>query len=244
MSDKNIIYLDRLRKLMDTVSARQIIADDIGCDVSLVTKHYNGQRTVTMEHLVKYAKYFNVSTDYLLGLTKTPVKLNDESENALRISCDYTGLSEETISFFAFNKSISNDVNFNEHLIEFFEFFVSKVSSKSSLSIEIANIRENTTVYTDILMEILEERKNPNPIDAITDDDIKKAISDIIQKRKKLQETIELIREGTNASKYVVSKYLNALIDDFSVSNISNFTFSDLEQLENEYYKRLPDNEQ
>ncbi|MBR2743571.1 MAG: hypothetical protein IKD89_08275 [Clostridia bacterium] len=96
MSDKktieNVIDLDRLRALIDKEKARQVIADKIGCNVSLITRHYNAQKIVTVDFLKKYAEYFNVSADYLLGLTDAPT--NDKD---LRFVCDYTGLSEEAV---------------------------------------------------------------------------------------------------------------------------------------------------
>lgn len=45
-----------------------------------------------------FAKYFNVSTDYLLCLTDIPTPLKTDEQRALRTACDYTKLSEETIT--------------------------------------------------------------------------------------------------------------------------------------------------
>lgn len=93
MSDKNLIRIDRLRNLIDGIPARQYIADEIDCDVSLITKHYNGQRTVTIDYLVKYANYFGVSTDYLLGLADPATR-----DPKIKAICEYTGLSETAIN--------------------------------------------------------------------------------------------------------------------------------------------------
>lgn len=63
----------RLRDLIDNSGKlRQQIAKDLKCDASTITKHYNGDRGINADFIVKYAKYFNVSADYLLGLSKTP----------------------------------------------------------------------------------------------------------------------------------------------------------------------------
>ena len=70
MSDKNIIDLQNFRALVDK-KTREEIAKGIGCDTSLVTKHYNGDRNITLEYAIKYAKFFDVSVDYLIGLTDT-----------------------------------------------------------------------------------------------------------------------------------------------------------------------------
>lgn len=91
MSDKLNIKLDRLKRLIDT-KTREQIAEALKCDTSTVTKHYNGDRRITIEYLVKYAQYFDVSTDYLLGLTDVATTDKD-----LQYICDYTGLDEKTV---------------------------------------------------------------------------------------------------------------------------------------------------
>ena len=90
MSDKNKIVLDRLKKLIDT-QTREEIALAIDCDTSMITKHYNNNREVTLDYVVKYAKYFGVSTDYLLGLTEAKTADNPE----FRAVSDYLSLSDE-----------------------------------------------------------------------------------------------------------------------------------------------------
>lgn len=100
MSDKktsdNVICLERLKKLIDK-DTRENIAKAFGCDTSLITKHYTGKRDVTAEYIVKYAKYFNVSADYLLGLTEVTTSTNTEEGQTIREICDYTGLSEKAV---------------------------------------------------------------------------------------------------------------------------------------------------
>lgn len=91
MSDKLNIKLDRLKRLIDT-KTREQIAEALKCDTSTVTKHYNGDRRITIDYLVKYAQYFDVSADYLLGLSD--VATNDKG---LQYICDYTGLDEKAI---------------------------------------------------------------------------------------------------------------------------------------------------
>lgn len=91
MSDKNTICLDRLKKLIDTTT-REEIAQALNCDTSLITKHYNGDRNITLDYAVKYAKHFNISLDYLVGITDTPTLDKD-----IRFICDYTGLSDKAV---------------------------------------------------------------------------------------------------------------------------------------------------
>lgn len=94
MEDKKSTFrLERLQELIDqSGKTRQELANLLGCDNSTITKHYKGDRSVTTEYLVKYARHFGVSADYLLGLSDTKT-----SDTTLRSVCDYTGLSEEVV---------------------------------------------------------------------------------------------------------------------------------------------------
>ena len=94
---KNTVVLERLKKLIDTTT-REEIGKGIGCDTSMITKHYNGNREITVDFLVKYANYFHVSADYLLGLTDSQTPIKTDKGQLIRSICDYTGLSEEAVS--------------------------------------------------------------------------------------------------------------------------------------------------
>lgn len=101
MCDKTDMTVQRLRKLIDdTGLARQDIADEIGCDVSTITKHYNGTRNITTDFIIMYAKYFKVSTDFLLGMTDA--KTTDKDR---RYITDVTGLSEGAVDSLVFMKN-------------------------------------------------------------------------------------------------------------------------------------------
>lgn len=74
MNDKNNdISTQILRKLIDKgYHTREDIAKSVGMDTSTVTKYYNGDRKLTVEAIKKFANYFEVSADYLLGLSESP----------------------------------------------------------------------------------------------------------------------------------------------------------------------------
>ena len=55
-------------------------------------KYIKGAAECPIGNLVKIAKYYSVSTDYLLGLTDS--RAIDDLEKAI---CDYTGLSDEAV---------------------------------------------------------------------------------------------------------------------------------------------------
>lgn len=96
MSDKNLhkdITTERLRNVIDkSRQTREKIAEGVNMDTSTVTKYYNGDRKLTAEAIKKFAVYFNISADYLLGLSDA--QTNDKD---LQFVCDYTGLSADVI---------------------------------------------------------------------------------------------------------------------------------------------------
>ena len=96
MCDKKDITVERLRRLIDeTGLARQAIADEMGCDVSTITKHYNGTRNLTIDFIAMYARYFNVSSDYLLGLSEGRTVRTVSPDTAM--ICRVTGLDDKAV---------------------------------------------------------------------------------------------------------------------------------------------------
>lgn len=94
--DESII-LNRFRALVDREKTRDGIAkkmteQGLNCKISTINKHYNGDRKISTEYVIKYAKYFGVSTDYLLGLSNVST-----TETDIRMINEYTGLSELAI---------------------------------------------------------------------------------------------------------------------------------------------------
>lgn len=68
------------------------IANDTGISRAALNNYANDKAEIGINNVVKLAKYFNVSADYLLGLSDA--KTNDKELQAI---CDYTGLSENNV---------------------------------------------------------------------------------------------------------------------------------------------------
>lgn len=65
----------RIRNLReDNDKTQKEVAEYLFCDQSLYSKYEKGQRDVPVGIIIKLAKLYNTSTDYILGLTdiKTP----------------------------------------------------------------------------------------------------------------------------------------------------------------------------
>ena len=99
MCDKNITTVRLKRLIENSGKTRKEIAEQLKCDTSTITKHYNGDRDITTDFLIKYANLFDVSADYLLGLSDTATTDKD-----IQFICKYTGLSEKAIEVLHFYK--------------------------------------------------------------------------------------------------------------------------------------------
>ena len=61
---------ERLRALREDHDLSQTdIADYLGCIQSVYSRYESGERILPVDVLIKLAKRYSVSTDYLLGLT-------------------------------------------------------------------------------------------------------------------------------------------------------------------------------
>lgn len=94
--DKNeigSILAERMGKLMIArKESQQDVADAIGVKRETVRNWENGTRQIKAPDLVKLARHFEVSSDYLLGLSD--VKSMDPTAQT---ACEYTGLTETSI---------------------------------------------------------------------------------------------------------------------------------------------------
>lgn len=87
------IFAKRLVDLREKKEiTQQTLADNLGITRQSLSLYEQAERTINIDLLVKISKFFDVSTDYLLGLTQT--KTTDADFKSV---CDYTGLSEKAV---------------------------------------------------------------------------------------------------------------------------------------------------
>ena len=68
-----IMVYQRIRNLReDNDLTQQNIADELNINRRTYAAYENGVNSMTPETLIKIAKFYNVSVDYLLGLTDNP----------------------------------------------------------------------------------------------------------------------------------------------------------------------------
>ena len=89
----NSIFATRFRKLIETRKDTQSnISKTLKIARQTVSMYYNGETIPTADKLYQIAVYFNVSADYLLGLTGEPA-----ADEVVRAMCEETGLHSAAI---------------------------------------------------------------------------------------------------------------------------------------------------
>lgn len=84
---------EKIRKLREETSTpQQKIADLLGVTRQSLSLYEKGERTINVEALGKLAEFFNVSADYLLGLSDVK-----STEQDMKTACAVTGLSEDAL---------------------------------------------------------------------------------------------------------------------------------------------------
>lgn len=151
------VFADILSDLMtnEKPKTHQEIAEEIGVPKASISKYINDNGEAGINSLVKIARYFNVSTDYLLGLSPNKISLTTEENRLIRSICDYTGLNENAV--FNLNFRYANAKEFEDkimfdflnHILDFDEqgiFLFAKVGEIKSFLIKytkaLANNRE------------------------------------------------------------------------------------------------------
>lgn len=68
-------YITRIRNLReDSDKTQQEIADYLGTSQTMYARYERGANEMPIRHLIKLAKYYHVSLDYLCGLSNIPKK--------------------------------------------------------------------------------------------------------------------------------------------------------------------------
>ena len=64
-------YVDIMRELReDNDKTQQELADYLGTSQTMYARYERGANELPIRHLIKLCKFYHVSTDYLLGLSK------------------------------------------------------------------------------------------------------------------------------------------------------------------------------
>ena len=79
------VSLMRFKRIRDLREDKDLYQKDIALILGISQQYYseyeNGNYTIPVEHLIKLARFYNTSVDYILGLTdnKDPYKMTKKS---------------------------------------------------------------------------------------------------------------------------------------------------------------------
>ena len=78
-------YLRRIRDLReDSDKTQQQIADYLGTSQTMYARYERGANELPLRHLISLCKYYNVSADYILGLSNQKILLEVSTKNTNR----------------------------------------------------------------------------------------------------------------------------------------------------------------
>ena len=78
-------YMVRMRNLReDSDLTQQEVATMLGTSQTMYARYERGANEMPIRHLIRLAKYYDVSTDYLLGLTKDRRKFPTDQMQILK----------------------------------------------------------------------------------------------------------------------------------------------------------------
>lgn len=87
------IFSVRLRLLLQRHKiTQQELAEKVDCSRQAISQYVEGLNAPNIDKLCNIARYFNVSTDYLMGLSDI-----ETTDKDLKFVCEYTGLSEYSV---------------------------------------------------------------------------------------------------------------------------------------------------
>lgn len=93
----NSIFRNRVLNLMEKNNEKQLgLAQDLGITQSTLSRNINGIHRPKAEIVEALAKHFNVTTDYLLGITNNPnsVKINVADADGTTMQLEYELLNK------------------------------------------------------------------------------------------------------------------------------------------------------
>ena len=135
MTEKNV-FSERLTQLReDRGLKRQEVADSLEISRASLEYYEKGQRKPDIEVAARIAKYYGVSTDYLVGVSAAQVTASENE--TLKTVCDYLGISEASAEQVSYLTSIGYNTNMDAILSsEIIEILTTSLDDYDKKSIE------------------------------------------------------------------------------------------------------------
>lgn len=133
--------------------SRQKVADDLEITRASLEYYEKGKRTPDINTIVKIAKYFNTTTDYLFGLTET-----DKTEKSLKDVCDYLKTNEKNVL------AVKSIISASKEYSDYFE----KILCSTELVILLSYIYKTLSLkvtYGEYLTDLLKKYEELDAVD-------------------------------------------------------------------------------
>lgn len=109
------VFCERLKSLRNAVKLNQTeLGEKLNCQRTRIADLERGKSTPTIEDITILCKTFNVSSDYLLGISDIAT-----TDVELKAICEYTGLSEDALKNI---KALTTKVD-TKYLVGFLRIF-------------------------------------------------------------------------------------------------------------------------
>lgn len=136
---------------------QQELADAIGITRQSLSRYEIAARTINVDVLGALAQHFNVTTDYLLGLSDVK-----STEQDMKIACELTGLSEEAIySLYEITKGEDRTL-YSSNILSFLNYIIVKhdISNLSERVSDIVKLKKEEIMLEKYTQLSADERKN------------------------------------------------------------------------------------
>ncbi len=252
------ILPSRLRKLTKDkiekgeVETQKDIAEAVGVSPAAMTRYLNGDTGLSTDTLSKFANYYGVSADYLLGLTDIP-----SADTNIKAIAEYTGLSDKSISVLNYIKeSAAADQEENGRILAFLnrELERSDRTTKAKLSFckkmgTLYPIKRGHVSVESIFAELEDyiqgssavgffDLENGNKIEK--DEIIRRVVFDRIAKRlDKITEEVGTVLKTQQRNNELENKELEKIAADFFDKEISFSSYDDIDGFRAEMADKL-----
>lgn len=190
----NNIIAVHIRELMKSSgTTQQELAENIGCSRQAIAQYTDGSNAPNIDKLVSIAKYFDVSLDYLVGLSNAQTADKD-----IQYICDYTGLSMVAVEQLHIISSLASTNEDDKKLIAYmkehskrFLYYMSEFATDRNFQ----EITMNITAYLELVhnSETLKEDINA-PFKSIEENKIQQEFT-LFRISRNIQKVVENICE-------------------------------------------------
>lgn len=192
---ENKPFAKRLCSLMVECGENQKeLAEELGVKQQTISYYRNGQSTPDADNLIKIARHYGVTTDFLLGLTEVSTTDTD-----LKAVCEYTGLCEGAVKVL----HEQTESYLIPHIIDIYNRLICNENFNQQICLDLYRLMK----YKESM---------------INDDSIETTITDVIRSRAKLEKescsifTITSTLDIVNSIYFSVNNSIMKLVEEFT----------------------------